>query len=530
MNVGRRALIASGIASLAGRARAAGPRTMRIAYKDDIATLDPAIGYDQDNWALIRAVFDGLLGYRPGTTELELRLAAAHEMSEDGRVHRFRLRPGVRFHNGRALVAADVVHSLERTIRPATASPGAGFFSDVVGFDDVVAGRAPALAGVRATSDDIVEIALARPSAAFLHTLALNFAFVVPIEEVARRGGDWGRQPVGTGPFRLAEWQLGRRLVLVRNAHYFEAGVPGLDRLEVEIGSEPTTSVLRLLRGELDALGDNIPPSQFGRIMHDPATRPDVVIGNRLSTVFLAPRMRRAPFSDLRVRQAIDCAIDRAHLVRLTNGRHLPAAGILPPAMPGAAPVAAPTRFDPARAKALLARAGFANGFRTELVASTTDPYPRIAEALQQYLADIGIEVEIDTLADANVLALAGAPDGPGLVFSGGLAWAADFPDPSDFYTPVLSCAAARPGGWNWPFFCAPALDARARAADALADDHARLAAWHAIFADAATALPWIPLYNERQYTLRATRLRGPDAVFADPISSPINFPAVSVA
>lgn len=520
MRLGRRRLLAAaGLPLLAGgrRARADGVAgEMRIAYKDDIATLDPAIGYDQNNWSLIRAMFDGLLGYRPGTTTLVPRLAADWRVDPDGRTHRFVLRQDVRFHNGRKLVADDVVYSIARARDPATACPGTGFYD--------------AIERVDAIGHDRVAIRLARPSAAFGHALALNFAFVVPREEIERTGADFGRHPIGTGPFRLAEWRAGERLVLAANPDYFEPGVPGLSRLVVRIGMEPVTGVLAFERGEIDALGDAIPPSQYASLRRDPTTASEIVTGPRLSTVFLSMRTNRAPFDDLRVRQAVAHAIDRAHLVRLMNGRIVAADGILPPGMPGYDPARRAPAYDPALARRLLAASGHAAPIRASLLVTATDPYPRLAEALQQYLADIGIAVVIDALADSNVAALASDPEGPALVFSGGLAWSADYPDPSDFFTPILSCGAARPDGWNWSYLCRPSFDAAARQADAMLDVTARAAAWRMLFGDIERQQPWVALYHERLDTLVSHRLAGPPSIFADPISAPINFPYVRTA
>src|SRR5688572_33090254 len=102
-----------------------------VTYKDDVATLDPAIGYDWQNWSMIKSLFDGLMDYEPGTTTLRPDLAESYEISDDGLTFTFKLRPGVKFHNGREMTAEDVKYSIERVLDPATQSPGAGFFSTI---------------------------------------------------------------------------------------------------------------------------------------------------------------------------------------------------------------------------------------------------------------------------------------------------------------------------------------------------------------------------------------------------------------
>ena len=119
-----------------------------ITYKDDVATLDPAIGYDWQNWSMIKSVFDGLMDYAPGTTELRPGLAESYEISDDLLTYTFKLRPGVKFHKGREMTAEDVKYSLERVLTPATQSPGAGFFGSIKGADKMADGSATTLEGL----------------------------------------------------------------------------------------------------------------------------------------------------------------------------------------------------------------------------------------------------------------------------------------------------------------------------------------------------------------------------------------------
>jgi len=135
---------------------------MTVTYKDDVSTLDPAIGYDWQNWSMIKSLFDGLMDYKPGTTELVPDLAESYEISDDGLTYTFKLRQVVKFHNGRELTAADVKYSLERLVNPATQSPGAGFLGAIKGFDAAAAEAGTALEGVTAVDDTTVQIELSR--------------------------------------------------------------------------------------------------------------------------------------------------------------------------------------------------------------------------------------------------------------------------------------------------------------------------------------------------------------------------------
>jgi ABC-type transport system substrate-binding protein len=500
--------------------------SMIVTYKDDVSTLDPAIGYDWQNWSMIKSLFDGLMDYEPGTTELRPELAESYTMSDDGLVYTFTLREGVTFHNGRALTTEDVKYSLERVVNPVTQSPGAGFFASIEGFDAASSGESAELSGVKLVDPRTVEITLSRPDATFLHVMALNFAHVVPREAVEEHGEDFGRNPVGTGAYKLAEWTLGQRVVFERNADYWNEGLPKLDQITFEIGQEPTVALLRLQRGEVDILGDGIPPAQFLQVRESPGDA-RIVEGGQLHTGYVTMNVNMAPFDDVRVRRAVNMAINKDRIVQIINGRAVPANQPLPPTMPGFADDYEGYAYDPEGAKALLQEAGHGDGFTTELFVYNTDPNPRIAQAIQQDLAQIGITAEIQSLAQANVIAAGGEPQGAPMIWSGGMAWIADFPDPSNFYGPILGCGGAVQGGWNWAWYCNEELDAKAAEADALTDP-ARAAEreqmWREVFLAIMEDAPWAPVFNEQRFTMHSPRIGGPDAIFVDPVHIPVHY------
>jgi len=183
--------------------------------------------------------------------------------------------------------------------------------------------------------------------------------------------------------------------------------------------------------------------------------------------------------------------------------------------------------FDPEAARAMLAEAGFPDGFTTELFVMNVDPNPRIAQAIQQDLSEIGVKVEIRSLAQSNVIAAGGEADQAPMIWSGGMAWIADFPDPSNFYGPILGCAGAVSGGWNWSWYCNKELDARAAEADAMADPalaDEREEAWRSIYVDIMDDAPWVPVFNEQRFTLVSDRMAGDDSLFVDPVHIPVNY------
>ena len=515
--------------ALASTTAQAGPKqggAMVVTYKDDISTFDPAIGYDWQNWSMIKSLFDGLMDYKPGTTELIPDLAESYTISDDGLTYTFTLRQGVKFHNGRTLTPTDIKYSIERSVDPKTQSPGQGFFWQIAGFDDMASGKATELSGITTPDDHTVVINLSQPDATFLQIVAINFAFAVPREEVEKYGLDFGRNPVGTGAYKMTEWSLGQRVVFERNADYFREGAPFLDKITFEVGQDPSVALLRLKRGEVDVLGDGIPPANFLQEVADPANQGMIVEGGLLHTGYITMNTTKAPFDNKLVRQAVNMAINKERIIRIVNGRASIANQPLPPAMPGYDTSYKGYAFDPGKAKQLLAEAGYPDGFATELYAMNTDPNPRIAQAFQQDLAAVGIKAEIKSLAQATVIDAGGEGTAP-MLWSGGMAWIADYPDPSNFYGPILGCGGAVPGGWNWAKYCNKEIDAMAAKADGMAaadQAEARIDAWRGIYNKIMDDAPWVPVMNEVRFAMHSARIGGKDIFFADPIHIPVHY------
>ena len=518
-------LVATFDPAQAGQAAKGG--SMTVTYQEDIATLDPAIGYDWQNPSMMQAIFDGLMDYKPGTTELTPWLAKSYEISKDGKTYTFKLHKGVKFQNGRELTADDVKYTLERLVNPKTQSPGASYFSKIKGGEEMMAGKADSLAGVRVLDKYTVQVELTEPYAPFLNVLAMHFGSIVPKEEVAKWGEDFGKHPVGSGAYRLAEWTLGQRLVFERNKDYFRDDQPHLDRITVEVGQDPTVATLRLLRGEVDLLGDGIPPSQFQKVTSDPALKNQIVPGKQLNTSYLALNVKMKPFDNLKVRQAVNMAINKERIVRIINGRGTPATQPLPPSMPGYDKDYKGYPYDPEKAKALLKEAGYGDGFTTEIYAMNTDPNPRIAQAIQQDLSVVGIKAAVKALSSSVVIEAGGKEDEAPIVWSGGMAWIADFPDPSGFYWPILGCGSTGPTGWNWSQYCNKDIEARAVEADRIvAPDRAeeRIGKWRAIYLDIMKDAPWVPVFNEDFYTMHSNRVAGQDNYFVSKTHIPIYY------
>ncbi|MFQ5667649.1 MAG: ABC transporter substrate-binding protein [Candidatus Binatia bacterium] len=472
---------------------------LRLAGQDDVPTLDPARGYDTSSWQFEEMLFNTLVDY-DARGRLIQELATDWEVSADQRAYTFHLRAGVRFTNGRPVSAADVRYSIERVLDPRTGSQGAEFFRNIAGADACASGPCR-VTGIETPDAHTVRFHLRDFDPLFLHKLAMPFAAAVPSEEVARWGEDFARHPVGSGPFMLKEWVPGQHLLLVRNPHYFVAGVPRLAGVLRLVGVNDDLAWLKYASGQLDV--SSIPPAEFPRVIRDPRYQPLLRHVTTMRTSYLGMNCRMAPFNDRRVRQAMNVAIDKHKLLRLINNRGVVAKGFLPPNMPGYNPRVPGYPFDPARARQLLAAAGYPNGFTTTLWVRSDATALRLAQAVQQDLAEVKVRCRIKAIAWGPFLQAVRTPD---LVPFFSLGWEADFPDPSNFLEVLLHSKYI--GSNNNTNYHNPVVDDLLDTAARTVDPQTRLQLLRRAELVAVADAPWVFLYHPVSYVIVHPRVR----------------------
>ena len=473
---------------------------LRLAGPDEVPTLDPARGYDTSSWQFEQMLFTTLLGYDAGTN-LVPQLARGWEVSADHLTYTFHLRPDVRFSSGRPVVAADVKYAIERVLDPHTRSQGAEFFRILTGAEDCDETQC-SVSGIETPDAVTVRFRLRAFDPLFLHKLTMPFAAAVPPEEVARWGEDFARHPVGSGPFMLQEWISGQRLVLVRNPRYFIPGVPRLAGMQRLVGLNDDLAWLKFESGELDI--SNIPPAEFPRVMREPEYEPLLHRVTTMTTNYLGMNCQVPPFTDVRVRQAMNYAVNKQKLLRLINNRGVIARSFLPPTMPGYDPGIAGYPFDPQRARVLLTAAGFAGGFRTMLWVRSDETTLRMAESVQQDLAEVGVQIQIKALAWGPFLEAVRAPDLVPFFFLG---WEADFPDPSNFLEVLLH--SKNIGSNNNTNYRNAQLDGLLDEAAHTVDADARLQLLQRVERIAVDDAPWVFLFHPVTYDIVNPRVRG---------------------
>lgn len=369
----------------AGSPSPAGPvygGTLVVGVDQEAIGLDPNVVTAFSSRRRVELMYNRLVRYDE-KGNIVPDLARAWEIP-DPTTYVFYLHQGVRFHNGRELTADDVKYTIERILNPATGSPVRSFLLPIR--EVVVRDRY------------VVELRLRSPAASMLDALSFSNVAIVP-REVVEQYGDLQRTAVGTGPFKLERWIPDQEMVLVRNPDYFERGLPYLDRIIIRVIPDAMSLLAGLRTGSLHAaqIGD---PTVLQLAQRDPALQ-------LLSTPAILLRtfsfnVKRPPFNDVRVRQAIALAINRDELIRIAeHGRAIPSAP-----MPSSSPAwAAPLetlpnyRPDPVRARQLLQEAGVPAGFRFGIVTSPTyEGGLSVAEVVQEQLRRIGLDPQLEVV------------------------------------------------------------------------------------------------------------------------------------
>ncbi|MDQ4081133.1 MAG: ABC transporter substrate-binding protein, partial [Gemmatimonadota bacterium] len=392
-------------------------------------------------------VFDGLTRFT-ADARLEPALAERWEVSPDGKVYTFHLRRGVRFHDGTPFVARHVVQTFHRVLDPATKSTGPWVLYPIAGARAFADGKAGSIRGLQAADDSTVRITLERPVAIFLKLLAMPVASIVPDSVPA----DFRENPVGTGPWRFVGWRHDDYLLFAKNGEYFD-GAPKTDSLRARIIREPSTAVAEFEVGNVDLL--YVPEGETRRWEQTDERSAMLASAPALRLWYIGINTTRGPLRDVRVRQAINHAIDVGVILdRLVGGRGRLAAGVIPPVLEGADTTRRPYAHDANRAKQLLTEAGFPNGIDIELWHSEDATFSRVAQSIQSYLAEAGIRARL-VQREAAAMRAAARNGETDMVLKD---WYADYPDAENFLYPLLHTANRGIGG-NVSFYSNPAFD-----------------------------------------------------------------------
>ena len=443
-------------------------------------------------------------------------IAQTWDKSTDGKTFTFHLRKDVKFHDGTLVKASDFKYSWERALSPVTQSISAGtYLNDIVGASDVISGKSSTLSGVKALDDYTLEVSIDAPKAYFLDKMAFPTAFVVERANV-QSGSQWWLKPVGTGPFKLKQWQQDQSLVLLRNDNFYG------DRArvaEVDFQLYSGDPVALYQQGSIDV--SDVAPIYNG-LVTDP-TNPiskELNIFRLLSFSYVGFDTSTPPFDDVNVRQAFCYAVDKERTIRLAvNGVMTAAYGILPPGMPGFNPNLQGLKFDSAKAKQLIAASKYGDVSKFPPIVWTTSGYGgNISGVMGGIISDwknnLGVDVSVRQLEPQAFLYSLSQEKNQ--LFDGG--WIADYPDPQDFLDVLFSTGAA----YNTGGYSNPQVDTLLKQAATESDSTARLKLYQnaeqIIVQDAAA----LPLFFEQNYVLVKPNIKGYEV-------NPLGFPLLNL-
>ncbi len=407
-------LVVLSVLGAAAPGSAAG-RDLVLGLSGDATSLNPVIATDSMSYIVEWPLFDSLLELDASLNVRPL-LAESWEVSKDGLSYTFKLKKGVKWHDGKPFTARDVAFTFYSVLDPKVTTPHRAYFDALVGFPELTAKDNPkrpqelTVRPIEVVDDHTVRFRLRYPSGSFLAILVNPRAGIVPehlLKGVDLNTAEFNRKPVGTGPFKFVEWRRGERLVMEANEQY-HGGRPALNRLIFRIIPDAVVLVQELKAGGVDFI-ENPPLTEVARLKQTAGLK--VLVADNTSYTYVGWRQDLAPFNDLRVRRALNHAVDVPSIVReVLQGYAAISTGQFSPASWAFDPGVKPYAYDPNRAKALLAESGFKPGPDGVLVKDgkrfsfsirhdqANQSVKDTAVIVQEYLKRVGVEATLEAL------------------------------------------------------------------------------------------------------------------------------------
>ncbi|MBD3180408.1 MAG: hypothetical protein GF417_13045 [Candidatus Latescibacteria bacterium] len=472
------------------------PGTLRRAFQTEPTTLDPASAVDYSSGVVTSLVHSNLVRVDPAG-RIRPDLAIWWEVSGGGKRYTFHLGRHS-FSNGREVTSEDVVYSFRRLLSPSTLSPRWWVLGDLEGAASYHGGGIWSGRGAEAVDDTTLILRLEEPVAHFLSLLSMPAAGVI-CPEADESQAPYGSNPCGSGPWILDEWVEGDFISFRSNPRFEEVDIP-LDKLIYRFIPETMTRIAEFEVGNLDIL--EIPYAELERWK---SAGIKLERKEELRTVYIGLNLSREPFSDIRVRRALNLAVDvEAIIARILFGAGRKARGVIPPTLKNTRTGEDLYGYNPRKADSLLEAAGLSDGFRMEIWQRESPSGGRILESVQAFLAEVGVEVELVT-RDWSAFKQAvnhGTPD----AFY--LDWFADYPDPENFIAPLFHSENTG-GKGNRTGYSNRRVDSLISAASKCLDDSLRMEmleeAELIIYRDA----PWIFLWFPVRYEAVSPRVKG---------------------
>jgi peptide/nickel transport system substrate-binding protein/oligopeptide transport system substrate-binding protein len=456
-------------------------------------TLDPALIVDVTGGSIAAKLFNGLVRLGEDLS-IQPDIAEDWSISKDGMTYTFKIKKGIYFSNKREVKAHDVRYSFKRILHPQSRSPNTWVLVKILGADAFMEGKTDDIKGIRVIDDYTLEIHLIKPFSPFLYLLTMTAAYVVPVEEVEKRGPDFSAHPAGTGPFVLKEWLPNRELRLEKRGDYFNGPIH-VKGIIYRIIPEDLTTVTEFELGNLDII--NIPSSEYGRFRKDPEKKNFISSLKGINIYYIGLNCSKPPFNNPDVRKAINYAIDREKILdTVYEGRGRLAKGPVPDNIrtwenkPG-------YEYNPQKAREIIEREGLEKTAITFYVTADQDVVD-IAEVIQSYMHAVGMKVTIKQLEwSAYKEALNRAE--PNMFY---LSWWADYPDPENFLFPLFHSSNFGAGG-NRTWYRNLEVDSVIEKAQQTLDRKERNLLYQKAEELIITDAPWVFLWHRTDFTIR---------------------------
>ncbi|MBX3083530.1 MAG: peptide ABC transporter substrate-binding protein [Anaerolineae bacterium] len=469
--------------------------TWSIEGVNDLSSLDPAKASNAQDFQVVGLLYAGLVRVDESLVPVP-DLAESWTVSDDGLTYTFKLKSDIKFSDGSAITPDDFIFSLEHALDPSTGGwTGPFYLSNIVGADDVAAGKTTSLTGVKAVDAQTIEIKIKQPSAYFLSQLTFGSAKV--ISKAGAQTKDWDLNPIASGAFQIQAWNRGQNIILVPNKNYWQPASK-ISTLTMPFFQDSETAYQLYRTGGLDIMGSQQNPIPA---VHVPEVKdsPDYKSGVSFATRYVGFNNVVAPFNNVDVRQAFALAIDKETLANSVLAGTVKATDrILPNGIPGSETPIKVLHFDAQAAKDALAKAGVT----PESIGKITLTYgvegdnERVVTVLQaMWKENLGVDVTLEPLELATFSAklneMIQTPEtGLQAYYS---IWGADYPDPQNFLSQQLRTGVGNNNG----HYSNAKFDELVDQADVLVNDlNKRLELYGQAEELAVNEVGWLPLYN----------------------------------
>jgi peptide/nickel transport system substrate-binding protein len=468
--------------------------------------LEPTLWYYATTWEIANATCVPMLTFpaKAGAAGVAPAGGVANlpTVSGGGTVYTFTMKPGIEFANGQPITAQVMDYTFTRMFSPKLASPGDLFFNVIKGAPAVIAGKAKTVSGIK-VSGNTITFTLSSPVASFLYRMTLPFACPVPIG-TADKALENGTALL-SGPYYVKSYTPQRSLVLAKNPHWSAAELGNLqvsDEIDIQIGVDASQAASLIRAGQLATYAAPLSPTDALQALQDPTVKGRVFVDPLPATTYLWLDNTVPPLNNIKVRQAINTAINRLAIQRVWGGpsQGVPTEQVLPPTMPGYVRANNyPVAGNLAAAKTLMKASGVKTPVSLTLRTLSDQPgYAQVAQVIQAELAPLGLKINIVTVPDSVNGGVISVPKNH--VPMGINTWTQDYPYADDFFSPLLDGAnITATSNNNYASFNNPSINNQI----GQLVQKGSAAQWNALDKEIISSYaPWAPLLNPTRVTL----------------------------